>query len=74
MPTRHFDRDNRMPDAYWIGNNAAFTCACCDRVLIVSGHLNPHGLHCPRAGCGRSYAYEGIAVISWPDTDEEAAG
>jgi hypothetical protein len=73
MPTRHLDRENRDPDSYWIENNAAFTCPCCNGIFIVSGHLHTHGRHCPRDGCGRSYAYVeggkdsgGKAVINWP--------
>jgi hypothetical protein len=39
--------------------------------------LHSHGRHCPREGCGRSYAYVeggkdsgGKAVINWPVTSE----
>lgn len=73
MPTRFLKADNSEVDAYWYGNNAAFTCPCCKRIFLVSGYMNEHGLHCPPPGCGRSYAYVrggrdsgGIAVITWP--------
>lgn len=29
------------------GNNAAFTCPCCNKVFIVSGHFHKNGRKCP---------------------------
>jgi hypothetical protein len=77
MPTRHLDRDNHDPDFFWAENNAAFTCSCCGSVFLVGARLNPHGLHCPRVGCGKSFGYVeggkdsgGIATINWPDGND----
>jgi hypothetical protein len=72
MAMRYLRRDNSEVDAYWHGNNAAFTCPCCNRVFLVSAHMNQRGLQCPPPGCGKSHGYvhggrdsDGFAVITW---------
>jgi len=35
----------------WLGNNIAFTCQACSKVVVVSGMLNKEGRSCP---CGKS--------------------
>jgi hypothetical protein len=36
----------------WYGNNIAITCPACQKVYVVSGHLNRDGRDCPK--CGKS--------------------
>jgi len=43
METKKLHRDEKILDADWHGNNAAFTCPVCNKVFLVSAILNEPG-------------------------------
>ena len=52
LDSNAFNADGWQPDAKddWQGNNAAFTCRACGRVLLVSGRLHGGRRKCE---CGK---------------------
>ena len=72
MNNRTIDRNAIRHDEDWEGNNAAFACPACNKVLIVGALLHEGRRSCPNAKCGKSTGWVkggrasgGDAGIDW---------
>jgi hypothetical protein len=65
---RLLDKSKLDRNEDWWGNNIAFTCEACGKVIVVSGLLNRHGRSCP---CGKSKSYVDVeGEIAWVDVSK----
>ena len=70
MPVRQMNLNAMLANEDWHGNNAAFTCPCCDRVFVVSGFLQDGVRRCPHCGLSEGRVQGGrqsggTAEIEW---------
>jgi hypothetical protein len=65
---RLLDKSNLSRDEDWWGNNIAFTCEACGKVVVVSGMLDKHGRYCP---CQQSKGYVDVhGKVAWVDVSK----
>jgi len=70
MPIQQMDPNNMRPNEDWEGNNAAFTCPCCEYVFIVSGVIHRGRRRCPNCDLSEGRVQGGrkgggTAEIEW---------